>query len=330
MTWDALLPRNAARLLRDSGGRIGSVAPSAVEVTFSFFAPRNPAVNLVGDFTTWVPEPMQSDERGWWRAERRLTDGVYQYRFQVQLVNRPVDEWVHVTDLRSPCVPTDKTANRICIASGQIRRDDYVWRHDDAPLPLNEDLASVCLTPDSPWFQGAAPSCEAVLDALDDILATGARAIVVPPADTLPGLGHDMGQPFFPSSECREAGSFKRMVDECHRRGVRVIVEMECGQGDVNGTLARIDHDYWYTTAARMDGHAGTPRFDYERHDERLGVFPAQEFMRACVFHWIDTYHIDGIRFVGAKSPADRAFLAQLGAEACARATLKPFLIEVK
>ena len=128
MTWDALLPRNAARLMR-GGGRpaLAHEARPTTDVTFSFFAPRNSAVNLVGDFTTWGVEAMQPDDRGWWHAERSLADGVYRYRFQVQSVNPPAGRnWVNVTDPRTPCLTTDKTANCICIAGGQVRGDNYV------------------------------------------------------------------------------------------------------------------------------------------------------------------------------------------------------------
>ena len=328
MTWDALLPRNAARLMRDSGRpAVANDSRLTADITFSFFAPRNSAVNLMGDFTTWDAQAMQPDDRGWWHAERSLADGVYQYRFQVQSVHQPGGVWVNVTDPRSPRLATDKTANCICIVGGQVCGDGYVWRHDDVPLALNDGLTLERLTPDSPWFHGAAPTCADVLDALDEIVAAGARGISLPCADITPDLGHDPGCPFFPASECTEMGSFKRMVDECHRRGVRVIVEMECGRGDADGTLARIDHDYWYTTPADGEGHR--LRFDYERKDERLGIYPAQEFMRACVFHWIDTYHIDGIRFVGAEGAVSRAFLTRLAGEAQARVALKPFLAEV-
>ncbi len=334
MTWDALLPRNAARLMRDSRGLAAGSSPAApADVTFSFFAPRNPAVSLLGDFTTWSPQAMESDERGWWYARRRLTDGMYQYRFQVQSVNRWAEgQWVDVIDPRSPSLASDRTTNCICIADGQIKRDAHIWRHDDVPLALDEGLMPVRLTAESPWSRGVAPTWQGVLGALDEIAAAGVRAVIVPGIEAAPGLGHDPRCPFCPPSECAEPTSFKRMVDECHGRGVRVIVEMECGRGDGVGALAQIDYDYWYAARHTVNWNApeSPPHFDYARRDEGLGLFPAQEFMRACVFHWIDTYHIDGIRFLGAEGAADRSFLAQLGAEARARTALKPFLVDVE
>ncbi|MFN8473441.1 MAG: hypothetical protein U0822_14720 [Anaerolineae bacterium] len=331
MTWETLLPRNAARPINHARQPLpGSSVPAAADVTFSFFAPRNLAVNLVGNFTTWLPRPMQADEQGWWRADWHLPDGVYEYRFQVLSLTPWIESrWVQVIDLRTPRLSPDKTANRLCVANGQIRGDEYVWRHDDAPLPLDEGLVSVRLSPDSPYFGGSAPSCASVFEALGDMAAAGVKEIVIPSTGTTPGLGHDLACPFFPAAECAQTGSFKCLVDECHRYGIRVIVEMEGTRGDPSGTLAQIDYEYWYAGPPGRSNHNGGPRFDYEHEDERLGIYPAREFARACMFHWIDTYHIDGVHFVGVTSDADRAFLAQLGDEAGARVTFKPFHFEI-
>ena len=120
MTWDALLPRNAARLMRGGGGpELAKAPPAGADVTFSFFAPRNAVVNLVGDFTAWLPQPMQGDGRGWWRCAWHLPNGEYRYRFQVLSVTPWLSgRWVTVTDPRAPCLPPDRTANTICIADG--------------------------------------------------------------------------------------------------------------------------------------------------------------------------------------------------------------------
>ncbi|MFN8496760.1 MAG: hypothetical protein U0641_02810 [Anaerolineae bacterium] len=311
---------------------MGQGAPAGAKVTFSFFAPRNLAVNVLGDFTKWRPEPMQRDARGWWWCARHLPDGGYGYRFQVLSVTPGSEgQWVNVTDLRAPCLPGDGSANCICIVDGRVCSSGYVWRHDDAPLALDGSLAEARLMPDSACFGGAAPSCCAVIEALDEMAACGVRALIVPCVSTTPAIGYDVRHPFFPAAEYVERDSFKRMVDECHSRGLRVVVEMEALQGDPAGTLAQIDYGYWYRMPPRAvpNVHAAPPRFDYHRKDEQRGIFPAREFRRACLFHWIDTYHIDGVRFVGITSEAERGFLAQLGDEARARVTVKPFHTQV-
>ena len=106
MSWDRHLPRNAIRPIRDGGRQdVGQGAPAGAKVTFSFFAPRNLAVNVLGDFTKWRPEPMQRDARGWWWCARHLPDGGYGYRFQVLSVTPGSEgQWVNVTDLRAPCL----------------------------------------------------------------------------------------------------------------------------------------------------------------------------------------------------------------------------------
>ncbi|WP_017720820.1 glycogen-binding domain-containing protein [Kamptonema formosum] len=69
-------------------------------IEFKLFAPYNKGAVLIGDFSDWKEIPMQKDDRGDFRTEVQLEDGVYQYKFRVQSRSgfRKPDEWVEIND----------------------------------------------------------------------------------------------------------------------------------------------------------------------------------------------------------------------------------------
>ena len=54
-------------------------------VEFRFLAPGATRVQVVGDFTNWLTEPMEMApiEQGWWKVSPRLGAGEYRFRYLV-------------------------------------------------------------------------------------------------------------------------------------------------------------------------------------------------------------------------------------------------------
>lgn len=52
-------------------------------VEFCFYRPEATSVSLVGDFNGWQrdADPMQADKDGWWHCRRRMSPGVYQFKY---------------------------------------------------------------------------------------------------------------------------------------------------------------------------------------------------------------------------------------------------------
>jgi len=111
-------------------------------IEFNLFAPNNKEARVIGSFQEGKEISMKKGEDGYFRTKVELEDGVYQYRFRIQSKSPSFhpDQWVEVIDPYATDVD-ETTKNAIVrIKNGKRIVDDYVWQHDDKPLPANHEL----------------------------------------------------------------------------------------------------------------------------------------------------------------------------------------------
>ncbi len=303
-------------------------------VPFALFAPYNESVQLMGEFNNWQLQDMTKDDNGWWHLDLDLPDGEYRYKFHVKSVSPFfAGQWVDVGDPRATRV--DAYANEasvIRIVDGQIRQDDYQWQHDDKPLPLDNELVLYELhVGNFSGEEGQSGTFDGVRERLDYLTGLGVNALEFMPLNEYPGdasWGYTPRFPFAPESAYGSTEALKRLIDECHARGVRVILDMVWNHMDSGAPLAHIDHNYWfYEENPDEEGNRFGPKFNYLHWDENLGLNPAREYARACIFHWIDEYHIDGIRFDATYLINNFEVLGWLRDQIKGKVDFKPFIL---
>lgn len=281
----------------------------ATGIEFRLFAPYNEVVALVGDWSDWKPIPMQRGDDGWWRVSVPLEDGSYEYKFEVKSKSYFVlDQIVQVTDPRATRVSHDRDENAcIVIKNGQPVIADYQWQHDDVPLPQNTDLVLYELHVNE--FSGGIGDekggpkgrFQDVIDKLDYLTDLGINAIEFMPVSEFPGersWGYNPRVLFAVENSYGTPEDFCRLVDECHARGIRVILDGVYNHAEDNTPLSRIDYSYWYyqQNPDAPEQRFG-PKFDYFHYDENLKLWPARDYVRDAILYWIEHFHIDGIRF---------------------------------
>ncbi|MCC3411617.1 MULTISPECIES: alpha-amylase family glycosyl hydrolase [unclassified Microcoleus] len=303
-------------------------------IEFQLFAPYNKGAALVGSFSNWEEIPMAKDEEGYFRTRVELEDGVYQYKFRVQSKSwfLEADQWVDVVD---PCATDidDPTQNgAIRIKDGDRIVDTYVWQHDDKPLPADREL--VIYEMHVADFSGgeadplARGKYEHVVEKLDYLVELGVNAIELMPLKEYPGdysWGYNPRYFFAAESSYGTTEQLKNLIDECHGRGIRVIIDGIYNHSESSSPLTQIDHDYWYHHAPRDPDNNWGPEFNYEFYDENLGTYPARKFIGDTVRYWIQEYHLDGIRFDAARQIANYDFMHWIVQEAKNAAGPKPF-----
>ncbi|MGL5940042.1 MAG: alpha-amylase family glycosyl hydrolase [Waterburya sp.] len=303
-------------------------------IEFKLFAPYNNGATLKGCFSDWSEISMQKDEQGYFRTSVELEDGVYQYKFRVQSKSwfLEPDEWVEISDPYATDIDDASQNSVVQIKNGQKFVDTYVWQHDDNSLPSNEELVIYEL------FVGGFTGGENdnkergkfqdVIEKLDYLSELGINAIELMPIQEYPGdnkWGYTPRHFFAVESSYGSSTDLKRLIDECHGRGIRVLIDCIFNHSDPQAPLTQIDHDYWYSRKPTDPDNSWGPEFDYDHYDKNLDLKPAWQFVGDVVRFWIEEYHIDGIRYDASKQIDNYEFFTWITQQARQAAAMKPF-----
>ncbi len=304
------------------------------KVEFNLFAPNNKAAALIGDFADWQELPMKKNKQGYFHIQVPLADGIYQYKFKVQSKSyffQP-DEWITISDPYATAIDKESQNAIIRIKDGKRIVDEYIWQHDDQPLPPNDQLVIYELHVGDfsggeadPFIRGKYTDVVAKLDYLTEL---GVNAIELMPVKENPGdhgWGYNPRHFFAVESSYGTSEELKHLIDECHARGLRVLMDDVYNHSEQECPLAHMDYDYWYRREPKDPIWNWGPEFDYEFYDEKHKVMPAWKFMGDAARFWVSEYHIDGLRFDAAKQLDNYDFMKWISHEAKQVAGDKPF-----
>jgi len=272
---------------------------NGANIELALFAPYNEVVELIGDFSGWKPLAMSRGDDGWWRVSVELSDGDHLYKFRVKSLSYfAMGETLDVFDPYALHVTNDEHENSIVrVKDGQRVWTEYVWRHDDVPLPQNEELVIYELfvgdfggTNDR---RGVFTDVIARLDSLQDL---GINCIELMPVKFFPGQGwgYNLRSLFAVASVYGSADELCQLVDECHARGIRVVIDGVYNHADSESPLAKIAYGYWYyeQNPDQPEMQWG-PKFNYGHFDENLGIFPARKYVIESIPHRRDPLRRD-------------------------------------
>ncbi len=280
------------------------------EYTFQLFAPYNNKASLIADFNDWQEVPMEKGDDGVFRTTQKLTDGTYFYKFNVQSKSwfYEPDEWKTVTDPYATDVDPESQNSILKLKDGVKIVDEYVWQHDDTPLPTNSSMVIYELHvgdfsggEDDGFSRGKYIDVIAKLDYLADL---GVNALELMPLKESVGdfnWGYSPIHYFAPEHSYGTTAQLKELIDKCHALGIRIIVDGVYNHANTEMPLTQIDHDYWFRHEGKDPEQNWGPEFDYEKTDEKFELMPARAFIYDSIRYWIKEYQIDGIRFDAAK-----------------------------
>ncbi|CAF1349074.1 unnamed protein product [Didymodactylos carnosus] len=271
--------------------------PSSIE--FKLFAPNvSKQISLIGSFSAWNKVSMTKHDDGYFHVNVDLDDGEYEYKYRIE------DGEQDIIDPYATRVDIKRQVSLIRIQNGKRIVDTYEWKYDDSKeLPVeNRDLVIyevfVADFTEEGTFQSA-------INKLDYLSTLGINCIQLMPvfeADE----GHDWGyvtRHFFSvQSSYGRSEDLKQFVDECHQRGMRVMIDCVFNHSHGECPLTKIDRGFWYYTGLHHPDHPNEvwgPEFNYE-HEEN-GIKPAWLFISDVIRFYIQEYHIDGIRFDATK-----------------------------
>ncbi|MCS7035053.1 MAG: alpha-amylase family glycosyl hydrolase [Saprospiraceae bacterium] len=316
-----------------SGTEYGINYINAQTVRFQLYAPGKQVVHLIGDFNDWTPSDAYQMKRNvlgniWWFELSGLIPG-RPYRFQYlvdgtlriadPLSTLVLDPWndPFIPPLTYPNLlpyPTGKTNGIVSVL--QTDQKPYPWQIPNFNRPKKTDLVIYELLLRD--FL-ARHDYQTLFDTLDYLQRLGVNAIELMPINEFDGNISWGYNPAFHKALDKYYGppeALKRLVDECHRRGMAVIVDVVFNHATGASPLARL---YWDAAnnrpAANNPWLNPVPRHDFNvfydfNHESAL----TKIYVKNCLKYWLEEFNLDGFRFDLSKGFTQRNTLGNTAA----------------
>lgn len=198
---------------------------------------------------------------------------------------------------------------------------DQAWRGPPEECPILYEMHIGTFTPEGSW--------QAAQRHLPELRDLGVTLLEIMPLAEFPGRfgwGYDGVQFFAPTRLYGRPDDLRHFVDAAHRLGLGVIVDVVYNHFGPDGNrLAEFSDDY-FTDRYPCDWGKAV-NFDGEHS------LPVREFVLANAVHWIEAYHMDGLRLdatqqiFDASSPNIMAEIVRVVRETAARQGRRAFVV---
>lgn len=239
--------------------------------------------------------PMLRDRYGYWKVAQENVEPGMEYFFLLG------------AELERPDPASRFQPSGVHGPSAVVDHSSYVWGDSDwRGIPLSEmiiyELHSGTFTPEGTF--------EAIIPRIGELAGIGINAIELMPVAQFPGernWGYDGVYPFAVQNSYGGPGGLKRLVDECHRNGMAVILDVVYNHLGPEGNYLR-DFGPYFTPKYK------TPWGDAINFDGPYSDGVRDFFIENAV-GWLKNYHIDALRLDAIHSITDMSatpFLQEL------------------
>ena len=198
-----------------------------------------------------------------------------------------------VPDPASRCQPAGVHGPSVVV------HDQFPWRYDEVPRCTDRQQLliyelHVGTFTDAGTFLSA-------IDRLDELVDLGVTAIELMPVTSCPGRwnwGYDGVHWFAPMAALGTPDDLRTLVDEAHRRGLSVLLDVVYNHFGPEGNYTTRFGPYASTRHHTPWGAA--PNFDDARHGD-----PVRRMVIDNAVMWLQEYHIDGLRVDAIHCMAD-------------------------
>jgi hypothetical protein len=293
---------------------------NSTTVRLQIYAPNKDFIFAIGDFNNWQLDldylmNRTPDGNTYW-IELTGLDANTEYRFQYYID----EEGMRVADVYSEkildpwndqWIPEENYPNITPYPVGlttqpvgvfQINEDEFNWTDQSFVRPAKNKIVVYELHVRD--FDERR-SYQAVLDRLDYIEDLGITVLQLMPINEFEGndsWGYNPSFYFAPDKMYGSAEKLKELVNECHNRGIAVVLDMTLNHSFGQSPMVRMyfnpDAGEFGQPTAENPWFNQTPTHDfnvgYDFNHERPRV---REFTKRVIEYWMDEFHIDGYRF---------------------------------
>lgn len=270
-------------------------------VSFNIWAPNAKRVSVVGDFNQWDGRlhVMQNvNNSGYWSLFIPALEQGTCYKFELknannQLLPLKADPYGQQAQYR-PETASIVSSNKAYQWSDQSWLKQREQRNArNAPISIYEvHLGSWQRTEDNQFLNYRTLAQRLIPYAQE----MGFTHIQLMPVSEFPYDGSWGYQPvglFAPSARFGNADDFKYFIDQCHQANLGVLIDWVPGHfpEDEHG-LATFDGTHLFEHADPKQGYHP----DWNTLIYNYGRVEVANFLRASALHWLDKFHVDGIR----------------------------------
>jgi 1,4-alpha-glucan branching enzyme len=273
---------------------LGATVQEDGAVLFALHAPGKRFVSVVGDFNRWdaAADLMNASPGGTWWLKRVIERGVHQYQYCVdgeKFLADPYSRDVEWKDEKGEETYLPEKAKSI-VAVGQ---KPFEWSDAGFRRPSLENLLIYeFFLPDVCPGQGFT----GVIARLDYIKGLGVTAIEPLPVNEFTGAtswGYNPSFHLAPETTYGTPEELKRLVDEAHKRGLAVIMDVVLNHMDYNSPLYQLyglDYDASPYFHRFLGENWGFP-------DLRQDSAAFKRYVADMLRCWTEEYHVDGFRY---------------------------------
>ena len=290
-------------------------------VTLALFAPYKEFVYVVGDFNDWYVDTAyymyryqpEADSTLWWLTLSGLSPGT-EYAFQYLVdgnlriadpyADKVLDPWNDpwiAPETYPNLKPYPEGKTREIVSVLQTAQQPFAWVYSDTfQRPAQEDLVIYELHVRDFIKRH---DYQTLTDTLDYLENLGINAIELMPFNEFEGnssWGYNPSFYFAPDKYYGTKHALKSFIDECHRRGIAVIMDIVLNHSYGQSPLVRL---YWDSDNSRPSAEnpwynpvSPNPVFSWG-YDFNHQSKHTQAFVDRVTGYWINEYKIDGFRF---------------------------------
>ena len=289
------------------------------KATLVFYAPGKEFIHVIGSFNDWeinnayLLKKDSAKDRFWIELTGLTSQTNYTYQYLIDADLRVADpystvvltefndQYINATTYPNlPSYPTGKTNHAVTL----LRSGDtaYVWQTPTFTKPAKTDLVIYeVLIRDF----DALHSYDAVKARLDYLEGLGINAIEFMPVMEFDGNESWGYNPSFHMALDKYYGnatSFKQFIDECHNRGIAVIIDVAFNHASGQNPYYRM----WNSDNGGYGGQASadSPFFNQSAthsysvfNDYNHSKQATKDYVKRVTQYWIDEYKIDGFRW---------------------------------
>ncbi|MBQ7856018.1 MAG: Por secretion system protein [Alistipes sp.] len=298
---------------RPAGAKEG-VTVNGDEATFVLYAPGKQSVILLGDFNNYAPtnkhSMMRDGDYFWVTVDGLEPNTEYGYQFLVdstikvgdpyatKILDPWNDKWIESSVYPNlKAYPADYTTDIVSVFN--TTPEVYSWEVTDFDRPAENSLAIYeLLVRDFTIFR----TIKAVTGQLDYFENLGINAIELMPIQEFDGNDSWGYNPCFYFAADKAYGTvadYKQFIDECHKRGIAVILDVVFNHATGQFPWAKM----WWNSAANKTAQ-DNPFFNVDAphdfsvyHDFKHTYPKTREYFKDVLKYWLEEYKVDGFRF---------------------------------